>query len=135
VLIYLPAGGLREFWACTLGFQLDRQADFSIWGIQDHTALLQTALQIAAVGLALAVALVPRSRSTAQVAALGAAVTIAFQIPAGHWFYFYIVWFVPFVFVALFAQDGDPVPDPEEPVSEAEPDFPTHRFAAELTAS
>ena len=133
--VYWPAGGLREFWNCTLGYQLDRLPDFSIWGITEHAGWTQTVLQVAAVALAFVVALVPGKRTTAQVAALGAAVTIAFQIPAGHWFYFYIVWFVPFVFVALLARDSDPVVDAPEPAAEAEPDFPTHRFAAELTAS
>ena len=36
-------------------------------------------------------------------AALGAAVLIAVQLTATHWFYLYIVWFVPFVLVALLA--------------------------------
>jgi hypothetical protein len=38
------------------------------------------------------------------VAALGAAVLIATQFVAMHWFYLYIVWFAPFVFAALFAE-------------------------------
>jgi hypothetical protein len=38
-----------------------------------------------------------------QIAALAAAVLIAFQIAADHWFYLYVVWFAPLVFVALFA--------------------------------
>ena len=33
-------------------------------------------------------------------AALGAAVLIALQLTATHWFYLYIVWFLPFVLVA-----------------------------------
>ena len=42
-----------------------------------------------------------------QIAALAAAVTIAVQLTAGHWFYFYVVWFLPFVLVAtLRAQSG-----------------------------
>ena len=36
-------------------------------------------------------------------AALGAGVLIAVQLATTHWFYLYIVWFVPFVLVALFA--------------------------------
>ena len=39
--------------------------------------------------------------------ALAGAITIAVQLPAGHWFYYYIVWFVPFVIVALLAQADD----------------------------
>ena len=56
------------------------------------------------VGLAVAVAFVPRRRDTLQVAALGAAVLIATQFLAVHWFYLYIVWFAPFLLVALFGE-------------------------------
>ena len=35
--------------------------------------------------------------------------TIAVQLTAGHWFYFYVVWFLPFALVASFAtQCGSP---------------------------
>jgi len=45
---------------------------------------------------------VPRGpRTVAQVAALGAAVLIALQLGAVHWFYLYIPWFAPLVFVAV----------------------------------
>ena len=43
------------------------------------------------------------SKTPAQIAALAAAVTIAVQLTATHWFYFYVVWFLPFVLVASFA--------------------------------
>jgi hypothetical protein len=36
------------------------------------------------------------------VVALAAAMTIAIQLPAIHWFYFYIVWFAPLVLAAAF---------------------------------
>jgi hypothetical protein len=58
--------------------------------------------------LALAVALGPARRTPAQVAALAAAVVIAVQVGATHWFYFYVVWFLPLVLAALFvAQRGE----------------------------
>jgi hypothetical protein len=102
VWLYLPHGGLREFWDCTLGYQLSRPPDFSLWGIEDGIGWTRTAAGVLAAGLALVVALLPRRRSLVQASALAAAVTIAFQIPAGHWFYFYIVWFMPLLLVALF---------------------------------
>ena len=37
----------------------------------------------------------------AQVGALGAAVMIAVQLTAEHWFYLYIVWFLPMLLLAL----------------------------------
>ena len=60
-------------------------------------------LKAAAAGLALLVAFVPRRIDLRQTAALGAGVLIAIQLAATHWFYLYVVWFVPFVLVALFA--------------------------------
>jgi hypothetical protein len=104
MLLYLPPGGLHELWACTLGYQLSRPPDFSPWALHDGIGWTQTALQVAAVVLALVVALLPGRRSLPQVAALGAAVTIALQLPAGHWFYFYILWFAPLVLVALLGE-------------------------------
>ena len=53
--------------------------------------------------LALAAAFVPRRPDLRQVAALGAAILIAVELTATHWFYLYVVWFVPLVLVALFA--------------------------------
>ena len=44
-----------------------------------------------------------RPADAAQVAALGAAVTIAVQLPALHWFYMYIVWFLPLVLIGVLA--------------------------------
>ena len=60
-------------------------------------------MRFAAVALAVGVAFVPRFKTPVQIAALAAAVTIAIQLTAGHWFYFYVVWFLPLVLVAAFA--------------------------------
>ena len=64
------------------------------------------------------VAFFPRRRSMAQVCALAAAITIALQLPAIHWFYYYIVWFMPFVLVALLAGGDEDAAVAEEPVAE-----------------
>ena len=48
---------------------------------------LQTLSKLFAVGLAVAVFFVPRTRTPVQVAALAAAVLIAVQVTANHWFY------------------------------------------------
>jgi hypothetical protein len=60
----------------------------------------------AAVALALVVAVVPRRRDEITVAALGAAVLIALQLTVTHWFYLYIVWFLPLLLIALLARPG-----------------------------
>ena len=58
----------------------------------------------AALALALVVAFVPRRRDRSAVAALGAAVLIALQLGVTHWFYLYLVWFLPLLLVALLAR-------------------------------
>jgi Glycosyltransferase family 87 len=103
VLPFVPDGGLREIYDRTVGYQTGRGSPFSLWGQVDSLDWLQTAVKVAAVGLALVVAFLPRRPDARQVAALGAAVLIALQLAVTHWFYLYVVWFVPFVFVAIFA--------------------------------
>ena len=102
-LPFVPDGGFREVYDRTIGYQLSRESPFSIWGLEEGLAPLHTALKAGAALLALVVAFVPRRRSLPQVAALGAAVVIAVQLVVTHWFYLYVVWFLPLVLVALFA--------------------------------
>jgi hypothetical protein len=119
---FVPDGGLRELYDRTIGYQAGRPSPFSIWGQVDSLDWLQTVLKAAAVGLALLVAFVPRRPDLRQTAALGAAVLIAVQLAATHWFYLYVVWFVPFVFVALFAAHGRTLRQPSvEAAAEREP--------------
>ena len=100
VLPFVPDGGLRELYDRTVGYQAGRPSPFAIWGQLD-LGPLHTIVKAAAVALAVLVAFVPRAPSPRQVAALGAAVVIAMQLAATHWFYLYVVWFVPFVLVAV----------------------------------
>jgi alpha-1,2-mannosyltransferase len=102
--VFLPSGGVQEVWNHTLGYQLTRSDIFSIWALHPWLAPLKDAVELAAVLLTVAVALRPRgARTPAQVAALAAAVTIALQLPALHWFYMYIAWFFPLVLIAALA--------------------------------
>ena len=108
VLPFLPDGGLHEFYDRTLGYQASRSSPFSVWGLAPSLDFLRPAERVAAVGLAIALAFWPRRKTPAQIAALAAAVVIAVQLGATHWFYFYVVWFLPLVLAALFwAQRGD----------------------------
>lgn len=120
--LYLPPGGLSEFYHHTLGFQLTRTDVFSPWGLHPGLDVVQTALELAAVALCATVAFIPRKRSLAQVCALAGALTIAVQLPAEHWFYYFIVWFVPFVLVAVLARDGAEALDAPVPITLAEPE-------------
>ena len=110
VLPLLPDGGLRDFYDRTLGYQATRGSPFSVWGQAPSLDFLQPVARVAAVTLALGLALWPRFRSPIQVAALAAAATIAIQLTATHWFYFYVVWFLPFVLVAAFASQARMLP-------------------------
>jgi hypothetical protein len=112
---FIPDGGIRAVYDRTLGYQAGRASPFSIWGQYGSLAWLWTAVKVLAVVLAVAVAFVPRGpRTPVQVAALGAAVLVALQLTVSHWFYLYVVWFTPFVLVALFAlyRGGEPEPVP-----------------------
>ena len=95
-------------WDQTIGFQLTRESPFSVWGQNPGLDPLLSVVKVAVIALAIAVAFVPRRRDALQIAALGAAVLIATQFVAIHWFYLYIVWFAPFLLVALFGEYSQP---------------------------
>jgi hypothetical protein len=112
--------GLSTFWDRTIGNQAGRDSPFSVWGQEPSLGWLQAAVKVAVVALALLVAFLPRRRDPVTVAALGAAVLIALQLTVDHWFYLYIPWFLPFLFVALLdaraRRDEDLLDRPRQPV-------------------
>jgi hypothetical protein len=93
----------------TIGFQASRGSPFSIWGMYGLETL-QHVWQALAVVLALSAAFLPRRRDVVGLAAMAAAVLIALQLGVTHWFYLYLVWFFPFVAVALFGRYRVPEP-------------------------
>ena len=93
--------GLGVFADRTLGFQGVRESPFSVWGLYDLPDGLRVAAMLAVAVLAVAVAIVPARRDDVTIAALGAAVLIAVQITLEHWFYLYVVWFLPLLLIAL----------------------------------
>src|SRR3954464_8539308 len=104
-LFVLRYGAPRTFVDRTLGFQASRGSPFSIWGLRGWTTA-QTAVQIAAVLLAVAVAFVPRRRDLVGLSALTAAVLIGLQLGITHWFYLYMVWFFGPLMAALLGVHG-----------------------------
>ena len=99
---------LRTSWERTIGFQSGRDSPFSIWGWGQYHArgipdlgFLQPIVATLAVLLALAVTVRPRRKGPLELAALTAAVLVAFQLTLTHWFYLYLPWVVPFVFLWL----------------------------------
>jgi hypothetical protein len=109
-LPFLPDGGLGEAYDRTLGYQATRSSPFSVWGQAPALDFLQPLVRVAVVALAVGVAFFPRFKGPVQIAALAAAVTIAVQLTASHWFYFYVVWFLPFALVASFASQREVTP-------------------------
>jgi hypothetical protein len=123
LIVMLPVllgSGVSRFYDRTVGFQLGRESPFSIWGQEGGLEVMQDLVKALTLALAVLVAFVPRRKSELQVAALGAAVLIAIQLSLTHWFYLYIVWFIPFVLIALFGamqfagSDPSPGRDPLE---------------------
>ena len=108
---FIPEGGLRELYDRTIGYQASRPSPFSIWGQVDSLGWLQDITKAGAGALALLAAFLPRRPDLRQIAALGAAILIAVELSATHWFYLYVVWFVPFVFAALFAAHDRTLPE------------------------
>jgi hypothetical protein len=111
--VFLPPGGLGEVYDHTIGYQLTRTDIFSIWALHPTLAPLKVAVEVGVVILAVVLAIRPRGRrGTPQVSAIAAALTIAVQLPALHWFYLYIVWFLPLVLIAVLGAEAH---DNEEP--------------------
>jgi hypothetical protein len=114
ILLFEPNlwDALRTFWDRTIGFQTGRDSPFSLWGWgQYHAAgipdlgFLQPVVVVLVVALAVVAAFVPREKGPIALAALTAAVLIAFQLSLTHWFYLYLPWFFPFVLLWLLLPD------------------------------
>jgi hypothetical protein len=118
LLLALPAidPGLASFYDRTVKSQIDRDSPFSIWGQAHSLEWLQTLFKASAVGLAVLVAFIPRRRSVPQIAALSAAILIAVQLTAEHWFYLYIPWFFGLAITALAASQSGARASEAQPV-------------------
>ena len=105
-----PIHAARVLFDRTILVQIDRSSPFSLWDWGQYHAKglpdlrwLQRVLEACLAVFALALGWWPRRRSALQLAALTAAVLVAFEIVLTHWFYLYLPWFFPFVAFALFA--------------------------------
>jgi hypothetical protein len=96
-----PVESARLFFDKTLAFQGDRVSPWTIFSQIPQLAFLQRPLIALAIFLSILVAFVPRKKTLRRLAALSAALVIAFQLTVNYWFYAYITWFEPFVFVSL----------------------------------
>ena len=109
-----PIEGAKLFYEKTIAFQGDRETPWTIYTQVPWTKVLQLPLQILLLLAGFSLAFLPRRRTVRRLAALSAALVIGFQLTVNYWFYPYIMWFEPFVFLALLtatnektALDGD----------------------------
>jgi Glycosyltransferase family 87 len=96
-----PVGGFTAFLEKTLIFQGERESPWSIFGQVPELGFLKPLLTALAILLACLVAVLPKERTIRRLAAFSAAVIIAFELTVNYWFYPYVIWFEPFVFLAL----------------------------------
>lgn len=96
-----PLEGARLFAEKTLLFQGERDTPWTIYSQLPWLAWLKTPLTAALVLLGFIVAVFPRRRTVRRLAAFSAALVIGFELTVNYWFYPYITWFEPFVFLAL----------------------------------
>lgn len=131
----------RTFWGRTFGFQLERDSPFSLWGWgQYHAAgipdlgVVQPVLAGAVIGLALAVGVFPGKKGPLELAALTAAVLVAFQLALTHWFYLYLPWVLPFVALwLLLPRSGQETKTRTASIEEALPVEESHSTSAPST--
>jgi hypothetical protein len=105
-----PLHEIVVFWHRTFGYQVGRQAPWSLWDwVQYHARglpdlhLVQRVLQGLLVIGALVVAVVPRRKSPLQLVAFTAALLAGFEVVQTYWLYTYIPWFFPFAALTLLA--------------------------------
>ncbi len=121
-LVFAPAlshDSLHTIYERTIAYQANRGSPFSVWGLYGGLGTVQLLVELAAVLLALALAVIPRRSDLVGLAAACAAVLIAAQLGIEHWFYLYIPWFFPLVALALFGRFSDPAAP--EPAAASEP--------------
>ncbi|MDP8939677.1 MAG: DUF2029 domain-containing protein [Actinomycetota bacterium] len=92
---------LKLFYNKTMAFQGARDTPWTIFTQIPQTEILQSPLMAAVILLGFILGVFPRVRTVRRLAALSAALVIAFQLTTSYWFYPYITWFQPFIFLAL----------------------------------
>ncbi len=96
-----PFEAAKLFYEKTLAFQGDRVSPWTIYSQVPELAFLQRPMTAIVIFLTILVAFVPRKKTLRRLAALSAALVIAFQLTVNYWFFAYVIWFEPFVFVSL----------------------------------
>ena len=129
----LSHDSLHTIYERSISYQADRGSPFSVWGLYGGLAGWQSAAQVLAVLLALALAVVPRRADLVGLAAACAAVIIALQMTIDHWFYLYIPWFFPLVLLALLGRFSAPRGRPAAASGSALSNLPAVVLSSEST--
>jgi hypothetical protein len=96
-----PLEVARLFYEKTIAFQGVRETPWTIFSQLPALKIIQQPLLAAIIVVAFIVAVWPRRRTIRRLAAFSAALIIGFELTTNYWFYPYVTWFEPFVFVAL----------------------------------
>ena len=102
-----PLGAARLFYERTIAMQTNRETPWTIFNQIPELAFVQQPLLAGVIVLAFVVAVWPRRRTLRRLAAFSAALVIGFELTIDYWFYPYVTWFEPFVFVALLAATNE----------------------------
>ncbi len=103
-------GNLKLFYNKTLAFQGERDTPWTIFTQVPQTEVLQSPLIAAVILLGFVLGVFPQVRTVRRLAALSAALVIAFELTTSYWFYPYITWFQPFIFLALLPATNEKTP-------------------------
>jgi hypothetical protein len=96
-----PLQASRLFYEKTVAFQSARETPWTIFTQIPALRFLQQPLLAAVILLAFIVAVWPRKRTMRRLAAFSAALVVGFELTTNYWFYPYVTWFEPFVFLSL----------------------------------
>ena len=107
--------GVRAFWSRTIGYQLDRDSPFSIWGQYPGLHPAQIALTALVVVAGVVVWRWPRRLDLLGMVALSGALMIGIELTLTHWFYLYLPWFLPFALLAMVPEWPRSVGRPSAP--------------------
>lgn len=104
VAVLLYGSSVETFWGSTIKFQATRTAPFSMWGLHPAWEPVKWVVAGLAAVMGAAAFFIPRERSLERLAATGAALLIAVELTAVYWYWYYVVWFLPYLLIALFSR-------------------------------
>lgn len=105
-----PMEACRLFYERTVAFQGTRESPWTLFAQVPELGFVHQPLLACVIVVAFVVAVWPRRRTLRRLAAFSAALVIGFELTTNYWFYPYVSWFEPYVFVALLAATNEKSP-------------------------